>query len=229
MGSGQRMTEMTPERRTRGARPRPQGALGLLSRSLGMASGGEAPLIWGGGLPISPPRLCLPWMGPAGGVRPDQRRPMPLSAWWCSEGTWQGHAGGSRGKALSAACGPSIPMQAADAMIYGMRMKFESFSQCRDPDFHKKLLNFVALCTSLGAGEGGLNALLDPSRRGCLPMGNLCDQIPGKRPRGITGSGGTNNSDRKGTQYPFEQLNIDPAGLRRTPSHERKHLGELVW
>lgn len=178
MGSGQRMTEMTPERRKRGARPRPQGALGLLSRSLGMASGGEAPLVWGGGLPISPPRLCLPWMGPAGGVRPDQRHPMPPSAWWCSEGTWQGHAGGSRGKALSAACGPSIPMQAADAMIYGMRMKFESFSQCRDPDFHKKLLNFVALCTSLGVEEEGAQCTAGSLAAGLPPEGQSLRSDP---------------------------------------------------
>lgn len=60
-------------------------------------------------------------------------------------------------------------------------------------------------------------------------MGNLSDQIPGKRPRGITERGGINNSDRKGIQYPFKQLNIDPAGLRWTPSHKRKHLCELVW
>lgn len=44
--------------------------------------------------------------------------------------------------------------------------------------------------------------------------GNLCDQTHKERPCGITGSMDINKSDRKGMQYPFKQLNIDPVGLR---------------
>lgn len=53
---------------------------------------------------------------------------MPLSAWWYSEGAWQGPAcrGFQRESSVSSVqtIHPSIPIQAADAMIYGMRMKF---------------------------------------------------------------------------------------------------------